>query len=76
MVEFHPAAVIHKMYCNLKMHAKHSCYCSEEILDRFIYTQMHQDDIDRYIPLDVMQLFNLLEKVFIDFYFHSFVEFL
>ena len=39
MAEFYPAAVIRKMYCNLKMHSKHSSCCSEEILDRFIYTK-------------------------------------
>ena len=40
MAEFYPAAVIRKMYCNLKMHSKHSSCCSEEILDRFIYTNV------------------------------------
>ena len=76
MVEFYPPAVIRKMYCNLKMHSKHSIHCSEKILDIFIYTQMHQDDIDCYIPMDVIQLLSLLKKVFIEFYFHSFVELL
>ena len=40
MAEFYPAAVIRKMYCNLKMNSKHSSCCSEEILDRFIYTNV------------------------------------
>ena len=61
MVEFCPAGVICKMYCNLKMHSTHSSYCSEEILDRFVFMQRHQDDIDCYTPLDVIQLLNLLE---------------
>ena len=62
MVEFYPAEVIRKMYCNLKMNSKHFSYCSEEILDRFMYTQMHQDDIDCHIPYDVIQLLNLLKN--------------
>ena len=37
---------------------------------------MYKDDIDCYILFDVIQLLNLLKKVFIDYYFHSFVEFL
>ena len=63
MVEFYPAKVIRKMCCNLKMHSKHSSYCPEEI---YFYT-MHQDDIDSYTPLDVIQLLNLLKKVLKDF---------
>ena len=62
MAEFYPAAVIRKMYCNLKMHSKHSSCCSEEILD--LYTQMYKDDIDCYILFDVIQLLNLLKKSF------------